>query len=351
MNTEKSWSVLIGDVRVRLRDVPDESVHCVVTSPPYFSQRDYGMPEQIGLEKTSAEYVAQLVAVFREVKRVLRHDGTLWLNLGDKYASQGGARSYGSSDGAVRRADAPERRAPTLPRKNLYGIPWRVAFALQDDGWLLRQDIIWHKSDAMPESVTDRCSSAHEYVFLLARGFDYFFDADAIAEPASGTSGGACFGKQQHDAAGSGAQSRRYDRPEYETRNKRSVWTMPTSKFGGAHFATFPPALVEPCVRAGTSERGCCAGCGEPIRSGGVKRWCTCGSEDVAPSVVLDPFGGSGTVAAVCDLLGGRRTILCELNPEYAAMIPERVRDVRDAAFGRTKQRAVPPMPGQKDLF
>jgi DNA modification methylase len=277
-----TYRLLHGDCREVLRTLPAASVHCVVTSPPYFGLRDYGVSGQIGLEETPDAYVAQLVDVFREARRVLQPDGTLWLNLGDSYAGSWGAG---------------------LKSKDLIGIPWRVAFALQADGWYLRQDIIWHKPNPMPESVTDRCTKAHEYVFMLSRSERYYFDADAMQEPATNagkrvTLGAKSFAKGQ--AAGAGVApsgnglADHYDVPA--TRNKRSVWTVPTRPYKGAHFATFPPDLIVPCVRAG----------------------CPLGG------TVLDPFNGSGTTGAVA-LTHGRNYIGCELNPEYIALSEQRI--------------------------
>lgn len=362
--------ILTGDCRDVLRTLPEESVHCVVTSPPYFGLRDYGtgqweggdpscahapsglsvdaknagaaapngklsardaailrgecpcgairIDRQIGLEPTPAEFVAIMVEVFREVRRVLRSDGTLWLNLGDSYAAKGG-RGQRASDYGVK-------------PKDLIGIPWRVAFALQADGWYLRQDIIWSKPNPMPESVRDRCTKAHEYLFLLSKSPRYYFDAVAIAETAAradipGVSGWAVGGGSHSavdhakgDRANTHAASKRNSfaratkasagdhgqtpqhRPGREEinyagrRNKRSVWTVPTQPFREAHFATFPTALVEPCIRAGCPKGG----------------------------TVLDPFGGAGTTALVADRLQ-RDAVLIELNPDYAAMARRRI--------------------------
>ena len=271
--------ILVGDCIESMRGLPDQSVHTCVTSPPYFGLRDYGHDGQIGLEPTPDAFVAKLAEVFREVRRVLRDDGTLWLNLGD---------SYGVG-------------------KQMLGIPWRVAFALQSDGWCLRQDIIWHKPNPMPESVTDRCTKAHEYIFLLSKSQRYYFDADAIKEPSayfgkdtrSGMGNIRYEGKRtEGDAAANGQQS---FVTINETRNKRSVWTVTTKPFKGAHFATFPPDLIEPCVKAGCPEGG----------------------------TVLDPFGGSGTTGMVAQR-HRRKFVLCELNPEYARMAEDRIYAERD---------------------
>jgi DNA modification methylase len=241
------------------------SVNCCVTSPPYFGLRDYGNDEQIGLEETPDAFVQSLVDVFREVKRVLADDGTLWLNLGDSYGD-----------------------------KQLIGIPWRVAFALQQDGWYLRQDIIWSKPNPMPESVTDRCTKAHEYIFLLSKKAKYFYDADAIKE--------CCVEPVREREKNNGESSVETKKRGHssmcgtvDTRNKRSVWEVTTKPYSGAHFATFPPDLIKPCIMA-----GCPAG-----------------------GTVLDPFGGSGTTGMVALELG-RSAELIELNPDYVEIIEGR---------------------------
>jgi DNA modification methylase len=351
-----SW-ILQGDVLAVLASLPDQSVHCCVTSPPYFGLRNYGQDGQIGLEKTPQEYVEKMVAVFREVRRVLRDDGTLWLNLGDSYNAHPGQRKTTDKVGAKQATNngsntAPSRNVAGLAAKQLLGIPWRVAFALQADGWYLRQDIIWHKPNPMPESVRDRCTKAHEYIFLLAKSERYYYDADAIAEPLSSSSierlsqpnlenqegsdrvpgktngnmkavaklnGGSYSppgqaphgnarpytGKATKDYAKSGAQDasetkrRIVDRilaGEIVKRNKRTVWTVTTKPFKGAHFATFPPDLIEPCILAGCPVGG----------------------------TVLDPFGGSGTTGLVADR-HGRNAILIELNPEYIEIAKKRL--------------------------
>lgn len=264
-------TIHIGDCRTIIATLPANSVHCCVTSPPYWGLRDYGQDKQIGLESTPEAYVAEIVAVFDEVRRVLRDDGTLWLNLGDSYG----------------------------PGKQLTGIPWRVAFALQASGWYLRQDIIWHKPNPMPESVTDRCTKAHEYVFLLSKSRKYHFDASAIAEPA--IHGGRVVdytGAQKNNDVDPKMQRTRCNGRKItvkDTRNRRSVWTIPTRPYSGAHFAVMPSALVRLCILAGCPEGG----------------------------TVLDPFFGSGTVGQVAERLG-RRWIGIELNPEYAELADER---------------------------
>ena len=267
------WSVLEGDCIESMREMPSGSVNTCVTSPPYFGLRDYGHAGQIGLEPTPEAFVARMVEVFREVHRVLRDDGTLWLNLGDSYnGSNRGAGGHveNTKEAYVPPTGTPPTRVPGLKPKDLIGIPWRVAFALQADGWYLRQDIIWHKPNPMPESVTDRCTKSHEYIFLLSKSQRYHFDSAAMQEPAVSAAG--------------------------DTRNRRSVWTVATRPFEGAHFATFPPDLIEPCVLAGAPEGG----------------------------MVLDPFAGSGTTGMVA-MKHGRRFVGCELNPEYCAIARARI--------------------------
>lgn len=314
--------ILQGDCIERLRDLPDGIVNTCVTSPPYFGLRDYGHDGQIGLEHTPDEYVAKLVDVFREVKRVLRDDGTLWLNLGDSYNSMGGIHAgrgdnqlgvgagnrqwrEGSAraDGQIR-SDGMSRRnrdgthAPGLKPKDLIGIPWRVAFALQADGWYLRQDIIWHKPNPMPESVTDRCTKAHEYIFLLSKSERYYYDAEAIKEPSIYADSGRESKKRGDFNGKNGGRlpGREPFRAITETRNRRSVWTVATRPYSGAHFATFPPDLIEPCILAGAPVGG----------------------------LVLDPFMGSGTTAAVAVALG-REYVGTELNPEYIKLSNDRI--------------------------
>ena len=329
--------IINADVMEGLRQLPDESVHCVVTSPPYWGLRDYGVDGQIGLEPTPELFVARMVEVFAEVKRVLRKDGTCWVNLGDSYANptNGGNGATGGRDKSTLAAAMPpigttvvrSKMAPGLKPKDLVGIPWRVAFALQADGWYLRSDIIWHKPNPMPESVTDRPTKSHEYVFLLTKSDRYAYDAEAIKEPSSwdpsnskmpdgwdtGEGGHGSFhrqgrekGKRTNDKQRGHSRRHagfndRWDSMEREqqcagTRNKRSVWTIAPAPFAEAHFATFPPELPEVCIKAGC-----------PI--GGT---------------VLDPFGGAGTTGMVADRLQ-RNAILIELNPEYAAMAKRRL--------------------------
>lgn len=365
MNT--TIDILVGDCRQLLREGPADSINCIVTSPPYFGLRDYNMPEQLGLEPTPEEFIANLVAVFREARRVLRDDGTLWLNLGDTYTGSGrGGNPGGSSTlkggqasqeasmirrtrpaaeiGATARDAAVTGHAMRLRgvagNKQLLGIPWRVALALQADGWFLRQDIIWHKPNPMPESVRDRCTKAHEYLFLLSKSEKYYFDHEAIKEPAAlssvarlsqanlehqagsdrvpgktngrmkavghlpgnkshkGTTAYQEFYERQHTKAGlmDYCERVRKDPSLMMKRHKRSVWTVATKGFKGAHFATFPPALIEPCILAGCPVGG----------------------------TVLDPFAGTGTTAQVARQ-HGRNAVLLELNPEYAQMAQARL--------------------------
>lgn len=299
-------TIFNGDARAVLPTLPDQFVNCVATSPPYWSLRDYGVDGQIGLEKSPADYVVEMVAVFREVRRMLKDDGTLWLNLGDSYAS-----------------------APVsgCKPKDLIGIPWMVAFALRADGWYLRSDIIWAKPNPMPESVTDRPTKSHEYLFLLSKSERYYYDADAIAEPLAESSierlsqptlaeqvgsfrvPGKTNGPMKAVAKrnGKAVTSPRKDGnpwnenngrgfiPTSDNRNKRSVWSVATMPYSAAHFATFPPKLIEPCIKAGCPQGG----------------------------VVLDPFFGSGTTGLVCQQQHVR-CIGVELNKDYCAMAAKR---------------------------
>ncbi len=278
-----------------LKDLPEQSVNTCITSPPYWGLRDYGEGEQLGLEDSPDKFVENLVSVFREVKRVLRDDGTVWLNLGDSYSSGGRTTTTnqtlrGDKDYGVTRPKPSKGIKP----KDLIGIPWRVAFALQADGWYLRQDIIWHKPNPMPESVKDRCTKAHEYIFLLSKNAKYYFDNEAIKQPAKWIVG---------DDRGKRADTRRNKKGMNSMSgitkakvNKRSVWTVTTKPFKGAHFATFPPDLIEPCVLAGCPEGG----------------------------TVLDPFGGAGTTGLVAEQ-NNRDSILIELNPDYIEIAKERL--------------------------
>jgi len=442
-----SLRLLTGDCRDVLATLPAESVHCVVTSPPYWGLRDYGIPPTVwggdakcehvwrkeitsrpnagggkpmfsvhgggdstqrdgsqwakengrtstsafcrcgawrgahGLEPTIDLYCRNAVEVFRAVHRVLRPDGTLWLNLGDSYGAQKGngfnTNAYTGGGNRVQRMQAEHGDINVktgLKPKDLCGIPWRVAFALQADGWWLRQDIVWHKVNPMPESVTDRCTKSHEYLFLLTKQANYFYDAEAIKEEGEGY-GRSNWNAQQfkcgditRNHGGKDGHGRGGGTSTGEGgRNKRSVWTVATSPFPEAHFATFPPELIEPCIKAGTSEKGCCAKCGAPWErvtkresnggwsakysaqqnewqpcKGGIRgsrcdgadsparvistSWrptCKCAAA-VVPATVLDCFGGAGTTGLVADRLQ-RNAILIELNPTYAAMAEKRI--------------------------
>jgi len=365
--------IIVGDVRNTLAKLPDQSVHCCVTSPPYWGLRDYGHPDQIGLEPTPEEYVQTLVDVFREVRRVLRDDGTLWLNLGDSYYAGGWEcrRVNAVGNGSM----PPEQRKSGMAKgidglkvKDLVGIPWRVAFALQADGWYLRQDIIWHKPNPMPESVTDRCTKAHEYVFLLTKRERYFYDAVAIAEAARYANTMQSFSTPYKNAGrGTGKQASGNEKDGAEpvmlgdTRNRRSVWTISTKPCKEAHFAVMPPDLAEVCILAGTSAEGCCAACGAPwervverervatrpgtdtkvtgdsmtdgnrdperhvtdVRTVGWQPTCDCNTAKT-PCTVLDPFGGAGTTALVSQL-HERDSVICELNEKYAKIAQKRI--------------------------
>jgi DNA modification methylase len=309
---------LQGDCREVLKTLPEKSIHCCVTSPPYWGLRDYGVDGQLGMENTPEEYVQNMVQVFCEVKRVMRDDGTLWLNLGDSYCGTGNKGSHvDPKNPECRNAQmlALNNKVDGLKSKDLVGIPWRVAFALQSDGWYLRSDIIWHKPNPMPESVTDRCTKSHEYIFLLSKNAKYYYDCDAIKEQSTTSENrphgvvrdreygydskqsklknakklaakqrdvSVCSGGIEHSTLGISAEI---------ARNKRSVWTVPTSPYSGAHFAVFPPDLIRPCIMAGCPDGG----------------------------TVLDPFGGSGTTALVAEQ-EGKNAILIELNEKYVEL-------------------------------
>jgi DNA modification methylase len=296
--------VLVGDVRDRLAGVEAGSVQTCVTSPPYWGLRDYGNDGQIGLEGSPEEFVESLCLVFDEVWRVLADDGTLWLNLGDSYNSSA-SNQNGTGNTTVtggRHDRGGERRkgvlTDALPVKSLVGIPWRVAFALQARGWFLRSEIIWHKPNPMPESVTDRPTKSHEHIFLLAKSAKYFYDHEAIKEPVSGNWGTRDRSGGKYHNEGTGLQPHSGLEKEYESRNKRDVWTVPTKGYDGAHFAVYPTALIEPCILAGSREG----------------------------DTVLDPFSGSGTTGVVA-LRNGRNYLGCELNPEYAELSRKRISD------------------------
>jgi DNA modification methylase len=310
MNVEEVMNIIeFGDCREIMRRWASEGVKAqtCVTSPPYYGLRDYGHEGQIGLEETPEEYIKAMVEVFRCVWDVLEDDGTLWLNIGDSYYNY----RPGKGQALVRQSvsnnsqDLPQvcarrgNKLDGLKEKDLIGIPWMLAFALRADGWYLRQDIIWHKPNPMPESVQDRCTKAHEYIFLLSKSQKYYFDHESIKEQAKVSSEGIRFGGSKYNdnddpkhATKSGNVSK-----EYEKANKRSVWTVSTKPYKGAHFAVFPADLIEPCILAGA-----------PI--GGI---------------VLDPFMGSGTTAQVAEHLG-RKYLGCELNPDYKTLQENRIR-------------------------
>lgn len=390
--------IICGDVLEVLKTMPDECVHCVVTSPPYWSLRDYGVEGQLGLEKTPKEYVMKLVAIFREVCRVLRSDGTVWLNLGDSYwgsgQSFGDNKTTNKNHRGSRERQKPEWFPCGLKPKDLSGIPWRVAFALQADGWWLRCDVIWYKPNPMPESVRDRPTKSHEYLFLLTKSAKYYYDQEAIREEGSVAYRGSDFiPKSTKDktaktpTAATGASWNNRTDDMIRSRNARSVWTIATQPYPEAHFATYPEKLVEPCIKAGTSDKGCCPKCGTAwvrilkttrshesgsgkagkvpigknpngVQGGGATLdvrmgpcvnnqtlgWrpsCDCVESGIPdfesnkeaitmyqpesmPCIVLDPFIGSGTTAVVAKGLG-RNYIGIELNPEYVKLAEKRI--------------------------
>lgn len=308
--------IIQGDALTELRKLQSGLVHCCVTSPPYWGLRDYGIEGQLGLEKTLEEYTEKLVTVFREVRRVLRDDGTLWLNLGDSYAGSWSGNSVRPEGGAQREGtpgfqskyaadNQYAKRSGAIPTglkaKDLIGVPWRIAFALQADGWYLRQDIIWSKPNPMPESVKDRCTKSHEYIFLLTKAPKYYFDHEAIKEPT------VCAHEAKYDNGehghkgglsheGQGSSTRKFG-SDPNKKNKRSVWNVITRGFKDCHFATFPPDLIEPCILAGCPESG----------------------------TILDPFFGAGT-AGVVALKHSRKYIGIELKPEYVELAQKRIK-------------------------
>lgn len=365
-----------GDCLSQLKGMRSGSVHSIVTSPPYYGLRDYGVDGQLGLEQTPEDYVQAMVEVFREARRVLRDDGTLWLNLGDSYAGAG--YSNHANTGGAKCSDGGKQRhlsGTGLKNKDLIGIPWRVALALQADGWYLRQDIIWHKPNPMPESVKDRCTKAHEYIFMLTKSQKYYYDAESVKEDCSPANVADYKRRRTMDNKGKGGYasvrgdlsgSREQYMPTDFKRNRRSVWTVTSKPYKGAHFATFPPDLIAPCVLAGVPEQ-CCSECGKPgvpvyektdivdvtakgsrfdkgktaERTGGDRAQegartisvltgyepgCNCQSGSTR-GVVLDPFGGSGTTALVADS-HGRDAVLIELNPDYIELMKDRLKDV-----------------------
>ena len=304
--------IITGDALTVLRTLDAGSVQCCVTSPPYWGLRDYGIDGQLGLEPTPEAYVTKLVEVFAEVRRVLRDDGTLWLNLGDSYAGSSGSGGVGKETlGGGKTTQRVSRHGfhfaipAGLKPKDLVGIPWRVAFALPADGWYLRSELLWHKPNPMPESVTDRPTKAHEYLFLLTKSARYYYDADAVREPhlsADDPRNRLTYVPKREPTTyapnRSGQRTRGPSTWPDAGRNLRTVWTIPTQPFKGAHFATFPHKLVEPCILAGTA----------------------------TGDVVLDPFAGAGTTGLVANKLG-REFIGIELNPEYVELAEKRIRD------------------------
>lgn len=365
-----------GDALEILRQLPEKIVQCCVTSPPYWGLRDYGHRRwfggnstcdhsdvkehgphhpgqveqtkwkkaeaagkgqtattqeclrcgawygQLGLEPSPQGYVEHLVEVFREVRRVLRDDGTLWLNLGDSYANDtkwGGKTSGKHANGLHGAPVGRGKRSTGLKAKDLVGIPWRVAFALQDDGWYLRSDIIWAKPNAMPESVQDRPTVSHEYIFLLTKSASYFYDSEAIKEPFTNTEFVPTFDNTL---------------PKGE-RNKRTVWDIYSRPYPGAHFAVFPEELPATCILAGTSEKGCCSSCGAPWERTSENKWaqtCPCQEAGLSPCLVLDPFAGSGTTLAVATGRG-RSYLGIELNPEDLDLIQTRLSQAGNPDF------------------
>lgn len=328
-----------GDALEILKQLPAESVHCCVTSPPYYGLRDYGVDGQIGLEQTPDEYISKMVEVFREVRRVLRSDGTCWINIGDSYAGswgnyaptgQGGQREKQTErwDREVY-SEAKDWRPPTsfkmpgIKNKDLIGIPWMLAFALRSDGWWLRQDIIWNKPNPMPESVRDRCTKSHEYIFMLSKSAKYFYDAESVKEPTVSTEIKKftdCGQDKQrgHSRRHAGFNGRYAQRLQEEgaptLRNRRSVWHVTTKPYQGAHFAVFPPDLIEPCILAGCPTDG----------------------------AVIDPFAGSGTTGMVASM-HNRNSVLIELNPQYCELIKERV----TTGWQKTKPKSAKKKPMQ----
>lgn len=312
--------IIIADALEGLKQVPSESVDCCVTSPPYYGLRDYGVNGQIGLERTPDEYIARLVEVFHDVRRTLKDDGTLWIVIGDAYAGSGkGAAAYpdnatkwkqGTNKGMVGAKATTTVTTPGIKPKDLIGIPWMLAFALRSDGWYLRSDIVWSKPNVMPESVQDRPTKSHEYIFMLAKSRKYYYDREAVFEPANydgrkqtefkGSAKYADMVACGNKPSGRNATQRPFERWCFKNgdavRNRRDVWTVTTKPYKAAHFATFPPDLIEPCILAGS-------------RAGGI---------------VLDPFIGSGTTAEVAQRLG-RKCIGIEINPEYKQLIDKRI--------------------------
>ena len=303
-------TVLFGDCRDTLKTLHAqittgiaERPQMCVTSPPYYGLRDYGGKEQqIGMEQSPEEYIAEMVKVFSSVRDVLAEDGTLWVNIGDTYYNYRSDGNYPKQTVAKTRQDLPTstpvrgNKLEGYKSKDLIGIPWMLAFALRADGWWLRQDIIWHKPNPMPESVRDRCTKSHEYIFLLSKSKNYYYDNEAIKEPVKQDWGTRNRDNGKYHNEGTGLQPHSGLTKSYETKNKRSVWSVTNKPYKGAHFATFPPDLIEPCILAGSSEG----------------------------DIILDPFMGSGTTAMVAKKLS-RSYIGCELNKEYASLQTDRI--------------------------
>ena len=297
-------TILFGDCRETLKQF-DEKARCCVTSPPYYGLRNYGSEDcQIGLEESPEEYIQNLVKVFREVYNLLTEDGTLWLNIGDSYYNYrpGKGQSYPKQSVSRTKQDLPDKcnkrgnKLEELKEKDLIGIPWMLAFALRADGWYLRQDIIWHKPNPMPESVKDRCTKSHEYLFLLSKNKKYYYDNESIKQPVKGDWGTRDRTKGKYHNEGTGLQPHSGLTKSYSKANKRSVWSITNKSYKGAHFATYPPELIEPCIKAGSQ----------------------------VGDIILDPFMGSGTTAMVAKSLG-RYYIGCELHEDYGNLIQERV--------------------------
>jgi len=309
-----------GKAKQVLKAMPAESVQTCVTSPPYWGLRDYGVDGQLGLEPTPDAYVDRLVGIFEEVRRVLKDDGTLWLNLGDSYANKGGSGPQGETGDRSNRtytaAEAIEKMGGQLKPKDLVGIPWRVAFALQEAGWWLRNDIIWHKPNPMPESVTDRCTTSHEHIFLFAKSKRYYFDNEAIKTEATGLPPGNNRPTKAGRAFRNGDENHRTSENLHEIgarskKNKRDVWKVSTKPYSDAHFAVYPPDLIEPCILAGAPKGG----------------------------TVLDPFCGSGTTGAVAVELV-REFVGIELNDDYLEMAQDRIREAKERSGTLTADEA-----------
>lgn len=362
-----------GDVLELAKRLSDNSIHCIVTSPPYWGLRDYGIAGQLGLEPTPEEYIEKMVLIFRELRRALREDGTLWLNLGDSYNGYPGNGGRPQTidklqnDKYVKRPSGYGLATIALKPKDLVGIPWRVALALQADGWYLRSDIIWSKPNPMPESVTDRPTKAHEYLFLLTKEARYFYDAEAIRETQNWNGQSGLKNYRLYAENGRVDEGMNSNGVNPAGRNKRTVWEIATQPYPEAHFATYPEALVEPCILAGTSARGVCGVCGSPWQriikpseeyaknfgnnkgadsdrlGNGYRKhskavsadyvtlgWQpTCShTEQPIPAIVLDPFMGSGTTASVAKRLG-RNFLGFELNPDYIKLTWKRINNTQ----------------------